>query len=74
MLNIEKIKLDIVKKLKPLNPYQIILFGSYAYGTPTKDSDLDISVIEKGEVLNIPSFKSLDEALYNFISKPIYIK
>ncbi len=48
MLNIEKIKLDIVKKLKPLNPYQIILFGSYAYGTPTKDSDLDISVIEKG--------------------------
>ena len=38
MLNIEKIKLDIVEKLNPLNPYQIILFGSYAYGTPTKDS------------------------------------
>jgi predicted nucleotidyltransferase len=47
MLNIEKIKLDIVEKLKPLNPYQIILFGSYAYGSPTKDSDLDICVIEK---------------------------
>ena len=26
MLDIEKIKLDIVEKLKPLNPYQIILF------------------------------------------------
>lgn len=39
MLNIEKIKLDIVEKLKSLNPYHIILFGSYAYGTLTKDSD-----------------------------------
>jgi predicted nucleotidyltransferase len=47
MINIEQIKLDIVEKLKPLNPYQIILFGSYAYGTPTKNSDLDICIIEK---------------------------
>jgi len=47
MLNIEQIKSDIIKKLKPLNPYQIILFGSYAYGTPTKDSDLDICIIQK---------------------------
>ena len=50
MPNIEKIKLDIVEKLKPLNPYQIILFGSYVYGTPTKDSDLDICVIKKGDI------------------------
>lgn len=47
MIDIEKIKLDIVDKLKPLNPYQVILFGSYAYGTPTENSDLDICVIEK---------------------------
>ena len=47
MLNIEQIKLDIIRKLKPLNPYQIILFGSYAYGTPTEDSDLDICIIQK---------------------------
>jgi predicted nucleotidyltransferase len=38
MLNIDEIKQLIVEKLKPLNPYQIILFGSYAYGMPTKDS------------------------------------
>ena len=50
MLNIEEIKQLIVEKLKPLNPYQIILFGSYAYGTPTKDSDLDICIIDKGEI------------------------
>ena len=51
MIDIKKIKKIIVKKLSPLNPEKIILFGSYAYGNPTEDSDLDICVVEK-------SFKS----------------
>lgn len=46
MLNIEELKPLIVEKLKPLQPNKIILFGSYAYGTPTNDSDLDICIIE----------------------------
>jgi predicted nucleotidyltransferase len=41
------IKKQIVEKLMPLNPEKIILFGSYAYGTPTVDSDLDICVVRK---------------------------
>lgn len=28
-----------------LNPLKIILFGSYAYGTPTPDSDVDLLVV-----------------------------
>ena len=44
-MNIEYIKQEIVEKLKPLNPNKIILFGSYAYGTPHKDSDIDIYII-----------------------------
>ena len=51
MLDIEKVKLDIVKKLKPLNPYQVVLFGSYAYGTPTKDSDIDLYVVTNDEFM-----------------------
>jgi len=47
MVNIELLKQEIVKRLKPLSPEKIILFGSYAYGTPTEDSDLDIMIIEK---------------------------
>ena len=47
MMDIEKIKKEIVRKLKPLSPEKIILFGSYAYGNPTEDSDLDICVVEK---------------------------
>ena len=28
-------------------PDRIILFGSYAYGTPTEDSDLDLLIIKQ---------------------------
>ncbi len=47
MIDIEKIKAEIVERLKPLNPEKIILFGSYAYGNPTEDSDIDLYVIKK---------------------------
>ncbi len=35
----------IVDRLKAINPYKIILFGSYACGRPNVDSDLDLIVI-----------------------------
>lgn len=47
MLAIDKVKDEIVKALAPLNPEKIILFGSFAYGTPNENSDLDICVIKK---------------------------
>jgi predicted nucleotidyltransferase len=40
---------DIIVKNIPVE--QIYLFGSYAYGTPTGDSDLDIYVIMKDDTL-----------------------
>jgi predicted nucleotidyltransferase len=37
---------DITQRLvSALNPEQVILFGSYAYGEPTEDSDIDLLVI-----------------------------
>jgi predicted nucleotidyltransferase len=45
--SIQSIEAAIVDKLKPLKPLKIILFGSYAYGIPNADSDLDICVIKK---------------------------
>ena len=45
--SIQSIEIAIVEKLSPLNPLKIILFGSYAYGTPNADSDLDICVVKK---------------------------
>jgi len=45
MIDIEELKPLIVERLKPLNPDKIILFGSYAYGTPTEESDIDLYVV-----------------------------
>jgi len=37
---------EIVRRLvEALKPEQIILFGSYAYGEPNKDSDVDLLII-----------------------------
>ena len=46
MINIEKVKSQIVKALMPLKPDKIILFGSYAYGTPNENSDIDLFLIK----------------------------
>lgn len=40
-------KTVLVNRLKSLNPTKIILFGSYAYGNPSINSDLDICIIKK---------------------------
>ena len=44
MIDIEELKPQIIERLMPLKPDKIILFGSYAYGTPNDDSDIDILV------------------------------
>lgn len=38
---------NIINQLKPYQPEKIILFGSYAYGQPSRDSDVDLVVIKK---------------------------
>jgi predicted nucleotidyltransferase len=35
----------IDRLVRELRPEKIILFGSYAYGTPTPDSDVDLLII-----------------------------
>jgi predicted nucleotidyltransferase len=51
MVDIEKLKCEIVERLKPLDLDKIILFGSYAYGTPDEDSDIDLYVVTKDEFM-----------------------
>lgn len=46
---------DIVREFSPL---QVILFGSYAYGTPTEDSDVDLLV-----VMDIPESETRRQAI-----------
>jgi len=46
MVDIENIKPIVIERLKTLNPDKIILFGSYAYGKPNEDSDIDLLLIK----------------------------
>lgn len=41
----------IVAELKKAGPVKIILFGSYANGTASNDSDLDIMVVTSDETI-----------------------
>jgi predicted nucleotidyltransferase len=45
---VEQTILTIVEKLKKeYKPSKIILFGSYAYGQPDRDSDIDMCIIKE---------------------------
>lgn len=45
-MNTQELKNEIAKRLQPLGADKIILFGSYARGTPNESSDIDICVIK----------------------------
>jgi predicted nucleotidyltransferase len=47
MISQKQIEEIIERIASNCKPEKIILFGSYAYGTPTEDSDLDLLVIIK---------------------------
>lgn len=72
--NIEALLGTIVKRLLPLNPSKIILFGSYAYGVPSPDSDLDICVIKKQIVSKTEERREIREQLKDIeVAKDILI-
>ena len=41
----DTLRQEILERLKPIHPQKVILFGSYAYGEPHKDSDIDLLVV-----------------------------
>ncbi|MFA5817428.1 MAG: nucleotidyltransferase domain-containing protein [Bacteroidales bacterium] len=54
-MDAENLLLEITTILKQYGIEKIILFGSYAYGTPDKNSDIDLLVIK-----NIPANETRD--------------
>jgi predicted nucleotidyltransferase len=47
----DKLETRIKDALAPLNPEKVILFGSYAWGQPTEDSDIDLYVVTQDDFL-----------------------
>ncbi|MFA4817492.1 MAG: nucleotidyltransferase domain-containing protein [Parcubacteria group bacterium] len=43
----EKIEEITDKIIREYQPKKIILFGSYAWGTPSKDSDMDLFIVKE---------------------------
>lgn len=56
MINIEELKPLIIERLIPLTPSKIILFGSFAYGTPNENSDIDLFLLK--DDLDIQSMRN----------------
>jgi len=49
MITQEKIQEIADKIVLEFNPEKVILFGSYAWGTPNQDSDVDLFIIKETE-------------------------
>ena len=58
---IKKITDQIVEKYKP---EKIILFGSYAWGKPNKDSDVDLFIVKKSRKRRIDRGRELRKILF----------
>jgi len=45
----EVLKKELIGLLGSLEPEKVILFGSYAWGTPSKDSDIDLYIVTRDD-------------------------
>ena len=70
-----KDELDILTRIivETVPVEQIYLFGSYAYGTPHKDSDLDLYVILKDDtpMREMDAILAISQAIINEKTKPV---
>jgi len=63
---IKKIILEVVGKLRSeYEPLKIILFGSFAYGDPTKDSDIDLLILKNTDKRRADRFVEVKRIIYN---------
>ncbi len=54
----------IERIVSELKPEKIILFGSYAYGNPTPDSDVDLLIIMKTRAKESDRYVAVSNLLY----------
>ena len=44
---------------------KVILFGSYAYGNPTKDSDIDLLILKNTDKRSVDRFVEVKRIIYD---------
>ncbi len=50
-LQFEDLKKTIIERLRSIDVDKLVLFGSYAYGTPNDDSDIDLYVVTNDDFI-----------------------
>lgn len=65
MITREKIKEVADKIAREFQPEKIILFGSFAWGTPTEDSDIDLLVVKETNERRIERAKKVRHLLHD---------
>jgi predicted nucleotidyltransferase len=64
--NIQKIIEEVVEKLrKDYQPEKIILYGSYAYGQPDEDSDIDLFIVKNTDKRWVDRFVEVKRIIYD---------
>lgn len=62
---IQKIINEVVEKIKTeYQPEKIILYGSYAYGKPTRDSDIDLFIIKDTDKRRVERYVEVSRLIY----------
>ncbi|MFH0764953.1 MAG: nucleotidyltransferase domain-containing protein [Calditrichota bacterium] len=66
MKTIKSILPPIIAKLqRDYQPERIILFGSYAYGKPTKDSDIDLFIVKDTPLRWVDRFVEVKRIIFD---------
>ncbi|PKL16088.1 MAG: nucleotidyltransferase domain-containing protein [Spirochaetae bacterium HGW-Spirochaetae-5] len=67
----ENIRIEIIEALKKMDPEKVILFGSYAWGNPDCDSDIDLYVVTKDDFM--PSSWSQKRDIVRNVSRQMHV-
>ena len=63
MVKPKKIKKIVDQIKKKYKPEKVILFGSFAYGKPNKDSDVDLFIVKKTKEIRTKRHLKVDRML-----------
>lgn len=64
----ESIIQQLLERIKQFDPEKVILFGSYAYGTPSSVSDIDLFVIKNIDKQDIRQTRiAIRRSLFNIV-------
>lgn len=62
---LRKLILKVVDQIKKeYKPEKIILYGSYAYGQPTKDSEIDLFIVKETDKRRVDRFAEVKRLIY----------